>query len=290
MKNAAPLTIATGIKRWLTLQGIGKKESTKGYHREIAKIIRQRWPDVRTPVSRVTDDQCVEFAKKIAHFSTMRYNATVNAIRKIVPIAVCIPRRKYIPPESNLPTEEEYNRLLAILDLTYRGHAGLVVRFLAHTGLRINEARQLRWQHVRDDHIYAPADITKNGRPRCIPYIDGMLEVLAALRKAKPTSPRRNGFVLPQAECHKTLKAAARLAGIPPVTHHTFRHFYAMRCIMSGVDIPTVAKWLGHSDKGATLLRTYCHLVDEHTHQMAKRVKIGGLPPNGLSCSKYSDA
>jgi integrase len=82
---------------------------------------------------------------------------------------------------------------------------------------------------------------------------------------------------LPQAECRKTLRYACRLAGIPHVTHHTFRHFYATRCIMSGVDIPTVAKWLGHLDGGALLLRTYSHLIDDHARQMAKRVKVGGL-------------
>lgn len=279
-------TVAKGIKRWLTLQGIGKKPSTKDYHQEIAKIIRKRWSNLRMPLDQITDDQCVEFAKSVSHFSTMRYNAIVNAMRKITPIAMCIPRRKYIPPESNLPTLDQYNRLLAALDVSYRGHAALVVRFLAHTGLRINEARQLRWDHLREDHIYAPADVTKNGRPRCIPFIDGMAEVLEALRRVKPMSPKRKGCILPQAECGKTLKYACRLAGIPNVSHHTFRHFYAMRCIMSGVDIPTVAKWLGHSDKGTTLLKTYCHLVDEHSHQMAKRVKVGGLPP--VNCSPAS--
>ena len=53
----------------------------------------------------------------------------------------------------------------------------------------------------------------------------------------------------------------------------------AARCIQSGVDIPTVAKWLGHSDSGALLLKTYCHLIDEHTAEMAKRVKVGSMPP-----------
>jgi hypothetical protein len=37
------------------------------------------------------------------------------------------------------------------------------------------------------------------------------------------------------------------------------------------VDIPTVSRWLGHSDGGALAMRTYGHLRQEHsTAQEAK--------------------
>jgi site-specific recombinase XerD len=29
------------------------------------------------------------------------------------------------------------------------------------------------------------------------------------------------------------------------ITHHDLRHLFAMRCIESGVDVPTVSRWLG---------------------------------------------
>lgn len=275
-------TVETSLVRWLKLQGIGKKPTTLSYHQEIARIIRDRWPDMRTPLAEVTDDQLVKFAESIAHFSTPRYNGCVNALRKMMPAAIIVPRRKYVAPERHMPTPEQYNRLLTALDCSYKGHSGLVVRFLAFTGLRINEARQIRWEHVRDEHIYAPANVTKNGKPRCIPFIPGMADVLRALRGASPErrmAKSRAGFVLPQSHIpSKTFLYACRLAGIHRVCHHTFRHFYATQCILSGVDIPTVAKWLGHSDNGVLLLRTYCHLLDDHSMEMAKRVKLGGLP------------
>ncbi len=275
------LTVEESLERWLKLQGIGKKPSTQLYHREIEKIIRKQWPDLKTKVGQVGDADCVLFAERIGHFSTPRYNGCVNAIRKIIPASVYVlPRRRYVAPERHLPTLEQYNRLLTALDTSYRGHSGLAVRFLAHTGLRINEAGHLRWEHVRDDHIYCPANVTKNGRPRCVPIIKGMEEVLRALRAADGSNKEREGFILPQAKISsKTFLYACRLAGIARVSHHTFRHFYATQCILSGVDIPTVAKWLGHLDNGALLLRTYCHLLDDHSKQMAGKVEVGGLPP-----------
>ena len=34
----------------------------------------------------------------------------------------------------------------------------------------------------------------------------------------------------------------------PSFAHHDFRHFFAIICLESGVDIPTVSRWLGDKD------------------------------------------
>jgi integrase len=54
--------------------------------------------------------------------------------------------------------------------------------------------------------------------------------------------------------------------------HHDLRHLFATRCIESGVDIPTVSRWLGHQDGGALCMKTYGHLRDEHSASEAKKV------------------
>src|SRR5258707_7753082 len=56
------------------------------------------------------------------------------------------------------------------------------------------------------------------------------------------------------------------------ITHHDLRHLFATRCIESGVDIPTVSRWLGHKDGGALAMKTYGHLRDEHSVSTAKKV------------------
>jgi len=73
-------------------------------------------------------------------------------------------------------------------------------------------------------------------------------------------------------ECEKSMTRACRLLGIPRITHHDLRHLFATRCIESGVDIPTVSRWLGHSDGGALAMRLYGHLRDQHSADMAERV------------------
>ena len=70
----------------------------------------------------------------------------------------------------------------------------------------------------------------------------------------------------------KCLATACRRLGYPHFTHHDFRHFFATTCIESGVDIPTVSRWLGHKDGGALAMRVYGHLRQEHSLAAIKKV------------------
>jgi hypothetical protein len=47
-----------------------------------------------------------------------------------------------------------------------------------------------------------------------------------------------------------------------------------------GVDIPTVAHWLGHSDGGALAMKVYGHLRREHSASMAQKVTFQTAWPN----------
>ena len=57
-----------------------------------------------------------------------------------------------------------------------------------------------------------------------------------------------------------------------------------IKCVRSGPNRPfagvpatVVADWMGHADKGATLLRTYAHVIRQHSAVYAKRVSYS--PP-----------
>ena len=49
---------------------------------------------------------------------------------------------------------------------------------------------------------------------------------------------------------------------IENVNLHTFRHAFASHLVMSGADLPTVQKLLGHKDIKTTMI--YAHLAPEH--------------------------
>ncbi len=103
-----------------------------------------------------------------------------------------------------------------------------------------------------------------------MPLVPGAREVLEQLRALNVPG----GFVLPHQHPRKAMEVAARAAGLGHWSPHLCRHYFATRCIQAGVDMPTVARWLGHQDGGALLAKTYFHLADEHSQEMAAKVRI----------------
>lgn len=149
------------------------------------------------------------------------------------------------------------------------------VRFLAFSRCRLSEVRRVTWADVDFDcgHIVvrsAKVRRTSNAsESRFVPIIPAMRKLLPRLQAGNTTSSDR---VCVLGECEKSLTRACERVGIPRITHHDLRHLFATRCIGAGVDIPTVSRWLGHSDRGALAMRTYGHMRQQHSQAMAQRV------------------
>jgi integrase len=62
------------------------------------------------------------------------------------------------------------------------------------------------------------------------------------------------------------------LAGLAIFTHHRMRHYFVRYAIEAGVDIKTIAAWVGHKDGGLLVAKTYGHLRDTHSFEMARRM------------------
>jgi integrase len=94
------------------------------------------------------------------------------------------------------------------------------------------------------------------------------------LRREHADEPS-SAVVMRVKECQKAIDSAVTKLGIERITHHDLRHLFATRCIESGVDIPTVSRWLGHKDGGALAMKVYGHLRDQHSVNMAQKVSFG---------------
>jgi integrase len=153
-----------------------------------------------------------------------------------------------------------------------------LVEFLAYSGLRIHsEAFWVTWADVdwqRKQIIVRghPETGTKNSEMRRIPILPDMERLLTGLKNEFGAEAHER--ILQVAECHTALSRACKAIGISRLTHHDLRHLFATRCIESGVDIPTVSRWLGHKDGGALAMKTYGHLRNEHSQAMAQKVKF----------------
>jgi integrase len=157
------------------------------------------------------------------------------------------------------------------------------VCFLAYTGLRKSEAKFVTWADVdfESSEIIVRGDPltgTKNNEIRRVPMIPELREMLAAMRDSRRIE-KRSDRVLRVNEAEKSMRAAARKIGIAHVRHHDLRHLFASTCIESGVDIPTVSRWLGHKDGGALAMKVYGHLRREHSAAQAQRVRFASPSP-----------
>jgi integrase len=265
------MILQTSLKTWAALRAGVVKPRTQKYHQELIGYVGRKWPEkFPVDVDDLTEQDIGVFIGRISPLSDSRFNAIVSMLRATVPAAKKIRRRRVKLKERPLLTQLEFSRLLDALDGRPRSHAGLMVRFLAHTGLRINEARQIRWEHVHEDFFLLPKSMAKNEGGRVIPFVNGICETLEALRSVAGGRTA----VIPQAECKRALRTACELVGLHRLTHHDFRHLFTTRCIESGVDVPTVARWRGDKDGGAMLVKTYFHLLDDHSRRMAQRVRI----------------
>lgn len=107
-----------------------------------------------------------------------------------------------------------------------------------------------------------------------IPEMRALLERLAG--ESEPNPPE--GPVMLVIECQRAMDRAAADVKMSRITRHDLRHLFATRCIESGVDIPTVSRWLGHKDGGALAMRVYGHLRDQHSVAMAQKVRFSSGP------------
>lgn len=261
------LSVCALLEREFKIRAATVSPATRQYHGEILKQLRQTLPKIQSPPNAIGEADIAKFAENAGHFSGSRWNAMVGFLKRVIPAAKTLRRRRVIPKRLPPPSPQEFTALLAACDRLAQSKAGLVVAFLARTGLRISAARALKWSDIHADRIEY---INKGGRRCSVPIFKGLRDTLEQLRTISDGSE----FVLPRAGIRTGLIKACKAAGLRPLSHHDFRHLFTTRCIESGVDLPTVARWRGDSDGGAMLAKHYFHLMSVHSQTMARKVTI----------------
>ena len=237
-------------------------------------------------IARISQKDCnVWAARHGKDYSPTRFNGALGILRRIFDIAVehgyrvdnpakFVDRRRVKPKELHLPSQAQFQEMATHIETSGAGQAkdcANLFRFLAFSGVRIDEARHVLWSDVDFEKGLLHVRVTKNSKARWIPLNSSLRQLLEKMRAAcsaeLPEKPVMQVF-----ECQKSIDRAAKLASVKRITHHDLRHLFATRCIESGVDIPTVSRWLGHQDGGALCMKTYGHLRDEHSANEAKKV------------------
>ena len=127
----------------------------------------------------------------------------------------------------------------------------------------------MTWSEVMDQEIRVTggAKGTKGKRSRTVPL---MPRVVLLLERRRSSGSKGRVFAIKSPR--EALNNACARVEIPHLRVHDLRHYFATHCLEMGVDIPTVAKWLGHRDGGVLVMKTYGHIRDEHSLEMIKKL------------------
>jgi len=172
-------------------------------------------------------------------------------------------------------SDEELKSLFDNMDK----HWLLPIKFMLHTGLRRNEMIYLRWSSVfldpKNPHIVVESQEdfeTKTGNTRTIPLNADAVQILKERKDVNETYVftdvndniiHRNA---PLIHLNRALKKAGVKGNI-----HKLRHTFASKLVMSGVDLYTVSRLLGHSDIETTMI--YAHLSPSHMSDAVKKLE-----------------
>lgn len=155
-------------------------------------------------------------------------------------------------------TSVELESIFGAIDSWGSDLMSAMYRLLAYSGIRLGEARNLRWKDVDLKNRTMIIRETKNNVDRAVPIADQLFPFLKKL-------PRSTGFVLAQKSgqpysgsgwqrlWHRALKQSN-------VSHgriHDLRHTFGTELVRQGVDLKTVQEVMGHSRIETTMI--YAH-------------------------------
>ena len=224
-------------------------------------------------------------------FAALEHPEHARAIARVM----AIPTKRY---ERNIVSYldlDEIKALLAVPDPTTwlgrRDHALLVL--MIQTGVRVSELTGLR---VCDVHLGTGAHIRVTGKGRKKRATTLTAETVKVIRAwlnerrgqpDDPLFPTRQGGPLSRYAIGVVVSkhAAAAATGCPSLqakrtSPHTLRHTNAMLLRTKGVDIATIALWLGHESTQTT------HIY-EHADPALKEQAIARTAPLGAKPGRY---
>ncbi|MGS2743918.1 tyrosine-type recombinase/integrase [Halomonas sp. LS-001] len=168
--------------------------------------------------------------------------------------------------------------------LTYVDYVVPAILVIYYAGFRPGDVYGLRWENVNFQTKTITKVIEKTAhhstRPTSFPISERLLEVLQVWWVENGRS--NTGYVFPSPRSGRRLSSGAlgrrpwpiikKLGGLDPdLDLYTLRHNFASQLIMSGADLMTVMKLMGHRDI-ATTIDHYGHLTTEHL-----RLALGAL-------------
>ncbi len=315
--NPGRLPLDVWAERWFrSLEGKKKASTLRGYRQILDQSVKPALG--QRQVIGITTWDVEQFIEHLSatgkaaptvkrHYGVLRSALKYAARHKAIPVNPCIGAELPADHRTDRPAPATLNpqqvaALAEHLDATEP--YGLMIRFMAYTGLRAGEVSGLhigdldllrRRLYVRRSRIKIKGgwEVTtpKNGKERIVKMPQWLCDRLAAYLAQHPHRADRDHPLWPgrtnggqarfehapgsldwgkpwdrDAFYKRQFRPALEACGLPPMRLHDLRHTAASLMLTAGIDRFEVAKALGHSMQ--VLETIYAHLIDDGTNVM----------------------
>ncbi|MCA1699630.1 MAG: site-specific integrase [Actinobacteria bacterium] len=270
----------------ITVKGL-RPASVRSYRDTIRLLILYLAADKRCKITRLrlddlTFDRVVGFLRHLEqdrgnHIRTRNQRlAAIHTLFEYIAtrepqlLMVCqqvaaIPMKRVAPPETRFLERDEVQQLLR--DLPSQGRLALrdsaLILFLYNTGARVQEAADLRVEHLDLSEHPTVRLHGKGDKWRTCPLWQQTARTIDQLLRSQhpPATPKTavfsaRGQPLTRYGIYKIVRRHAASLDDPrtgrTVSPHTFRHTAAVHLLEAGVEVNVIRGWLGHADLTTT--------------------------------------
>lgn len=291
----AAITVGNFAQRWLVAQGHLKPSTRERYAGLLRAHVLPRWSrtrladvthaDVQIWVSELAQQRSASTAVKAHRVLSLVLSLAVRDGRLVRNPADRIGLPREVQRDRSYLTHEQVQSLAAAAG----GDNGLIILFLAYTGVRFGEMAALRVARI--DLLRRQVEVAESvtavngglvwGTPkghsrRWVSLPRFVADLLAEHVSGKAADDlvftSRDGAVLRASNFRRDVWAPAACAvGLHDIVPHALRHTAASLAIASGADVKVVQQMLGH--KSATMtLDLYGHLFENRLDEVAERL------------------
>lgn len=277
---------------YLDEQGITQTE--KITHLDIQRYVknikeRGKYTVTSNPNSGNYQERRMDFGKKVSDVTINNYLRNMSAffnwcVEEDLILRSPVKRGDFIKVERKpleFVSDEDFKRLLRNMNTAsfseYRD--SIIVQLLLDTGMRINECLLIQVSDVDLPKrcIYLPAENTKGKKGRYVFYSDKMATLLQRWMKYKDRY-RDSDFLfctnkgkrVQVSNFETNVRKYAHRIGLKDIHPHVFRNNFAKRFLMSGGDIYTLSKILGHSSVTVTE-QAYLDITQDDLAEMYRK-------------------
>jgi site-specific recombinase XerD len=221
-----------------------------------------------------------EYVESLAGFSTSTISATMGFLRRLFDFAHengyhSVSHSRAIPSvrrvrHYRLPNVFTPENVAQILSTVNREHPlgkrnFAILLLVARTGLRIGDARELKFNSIDWQNKTLSIVQRKTGEPLGLPLFEDVgWAIIDYLKHGRPITDCEYVFVRHQAPYTKLTgsfqkiiaklvqAAGIRIEACKPIGMHTFRHSVATSMLAKGASITDIAQVLGHSEPEST--------------------------------------